>query len=96
MSQLNPFIGSILQTPQAQRLQSEQRDARVRRAQQAKRNSAAGPDEDVVQVEGADELDPAGDALQRRREKPRPPTDPRQDDREDDDSEPSPRLDVRA
>jgi len=72
MSQLNPFIGSILQTPQAQRLQSELRDDRVRRTQQARRNAAASAEPDAIPVENPDELDPTGDALHRQRSPSQP------------------------
>jgi hypothetical protein len=92
MSQLNPFIGSILQTPQAQRLQSELRDDRVRRTQQARRNAAAGAEPDAIPVENADELDPSGDALHRQRgtSRPAPDDQPRHDD------EPGEHVDIRA
>lgn len=96
MSQLNPLIGSILQSSQAQRLQSERRDDRVRRSQQARRIVAADPDPEIVQVENADELEPSGDALQGGREGSRPPTEPRDTGLGDDDPGDTPRLDIRA
>lgn len=89
MSQLNPFIGSILQTPQAQRLQSELRDDRVRRSQQARRNTAANAGTDPLAVENADELDPSGDALHRQRSPSQPAP-------ERDDDEPQDHVDIRA
>jgi hypothetical protein len=91
MSQINPFTGSILQTPQAQRLAEQTRDARVQRNQRLRRNTSATEAQDEYVVENADELAPSGDAP--RRERPAPDRKPKKKQPPADD-EPGASLDV--
>ena len=54
MTQINPLAGAVAQTPHAQRVASADRDAQIRRAQQA-RTTTDRPDEPAAEyVEGAD------------------------------------------
>jgi hypothetical protein len=100
MGQINPFIGSILQTPQAQRTAAEQRDDRVKRLQQLRRHAARSTDgdTDLEQVANADALDPSPDALHREHQSPHKPKPaaPRPHDEGGDDAGDAPRLDVTA
>ena len=55
MTQLNPFVGAILPSAQAQRQQSTERITQVRRMQEAQKNAAThGNDTFEHQVESAD------------------------------------------
>jgi hypothetical protein len=58
MSQINPFTGSILQTPQVQRQQSVDKDRQVRRVQDLAKNTALADDRLEHQVESSEELKP--------------------------------------
>ena len=58
MSQINPFTGSILGTPQVQRQQSVDKDRQVRRASDAKKDAGLEGDELEHQVESSEELSP--------------------------------------
>ena len=58
MSQINPFAGSILQTPQVQKQQAADRDRQVRRTQDAAKNAALPGDRLEHQVESSEELPP--------------------------------------
>ncbi|MGD1277800.1 MAG: hypothetical protein ABR964_11335 [Tepidisphaeraceae bacterium] len=61
MSQLNPLTGSILQTPVAQKQQTDQKTRQLRRAEELRRNVAARDDEMEHQVENTDHLEAVGD-----------------------------------
>ena len=57
VSELNPFIGAILPSAQAQRQQSAERAGSVRRTQELKKNSGQqGADEFEHQVESSDAI----------------------------------------
>jgi hypothetical protein len=57
MSQLNPILGSILQTPMAQRQQEMGRADQIRHRQDQRKNTAATSDEEVEEsVASADAL----------------------------------------
>ena len=56
MSQINPFIGSILQSTTVQRTQSAEKNAHVQRAQNRAKDSAASGDQFEHQVESSDAL----------------------------------------
>ncbi len=58
MSQINPFTGSILQTPQVQRQQSADKDRQARRAQDLAKDTALADDRLEHQVESSEELKP--------------------------------------
>lgn len=58
MSQINPFVGSILQSPQVQRQQAVEKDRLVRRAREAAKNAALLDDQLEHQVESSEELKP--------------------------------------
>jgi hypothetical protein len=54
MSQINPFTGSILQSPVVQRQQAAEKDRQVRRAQDVEKNAALTDDRLEHQVESSD------------------------------------------
>jgi|SRR5215210_3823355 len=56
MTQINPFIGSILQSTTVQRTQSAEKNAHVQRAQTRAKDSAASGDQFEHQVESSDAL----------------------------------------
>ena len=56
MSQINPFIGSIIQSTTVQRTQSAERSTHVQRAQNRTKDSAATGDTFEHQVESSDAL----------------------------------------
>ena len=56
MSQINPFIGSIIQSTTVQRTQSAERSSHVQRAQNRTKDSAATGDTFEHQVESSDAL----------------------------------------
>jgi hypothetical protein len=58
MTQINPFTGSILGTPQVQRQQAADKDRQVRRAQEQSKNAALTEDRTDHQVESSEELKP--------------------------------------
>jgi hypothetical protein len=66
MSQINPFTGSILQSPQVQRQQAADKDRQVRRAQEAAKNTALSDDKLEHQVESSEELTGVHEDQQRR------------------------------
>ena len=72
MSQLNPILGSILQTPMAERTQELGKAQQIRQRQDLRKNSAATSEEEVEEsVASADELQPtAGDSHPRQQGKP--------------------------
>jgi hypothetical protein len=62
MSQLNPILGSIVQTPMAQRTQEMDKARQIRHAQDARKNTAASGEEEVEEsVSSPDELPAVGD-----------------------------------
>jgi len=71
MSQLNPILGSIAQTPMAQRTQEMDKARQIRHAQDAsKKNTAASGDEEVEEsVSSPDELPAIGDEHQHRQQR---------------------------
>jgi hypothetical protein len=58
MSQINPFVSSILQTPLAQRQQSAAKDREIRKAQDLEKDTALTDDQLEHQVESSEELTP--------------------------------------
>ena len=58
MSQINPFMGSILGTPQAQRQQAVEKDRQVRQVSDTRKDAALFGDELEHQVESSEELSP--------------------------------------
>lgn len=61
MSQINPFTGSILQSPQVQRQQATDKDRQVRRAVEQTKNAALADDRLDHQVESSEGLKPVDD-----------------------------------
>jgi len=72
MSQINPFAGSILQTPLVQKQQSSDKDRQVRRAREAEKNTALAGDTLEHQVESSEELKPTEEHQKRERRFKRP------------------------
>jgi hypothetical protein len=64
MSQINPILGSIVQTPMAQRQQELVKAEQARHRQDQRKNTAASSEEEVEEsVESPDEVPPtAGDS----------------------------------
>jgi hypothetical protein len=56
MTQINPFIGSILQSTTVQRAQSAEKDSHVQRVQNRAKDSASNSDTFEHQVESSDAL----------------------------------------
>src|SRR5690606_18586575 len=61
MNVINPFIGSVLQSPQVQRQQADAKASQVRRAQELARNVAAESDRYTHTVESPEALKPVHD-----------------------------------
>jgi hypothetical protein len=71
MSQINPILGSIVQTPMAQRQQELGKAEQIRHRQDQRKNTAASSEEEVEEsVASPDELPPtAGDTHPRQQGK---------------------------
>ncbi len=98
MSQINPLLGSILQTSQAQKQQSSDKTRQMRHVQDLRKNIAASSSEtqDTVeieeQVESSDELAGPRD----RQQNPKRPPAKKPKPREPDSDEPESHLDLTA
>ena len=95
MLQINPFTGSVVQTPQVQRQQSAQKATQLRRAADAEKDSALREDQLDHQVESSEALSAIHDDAQRRDTKKRPPAKPKPTTDDADESGPS-HLDLKA
>ncbi len=82
MTQINPFVGSILQSSTAQRAQAAEKAGHVQRAQIRAKDSASSGDQFEHQVESSDGLaqihdeDPKHPQQRKPRQKPAKPTAP--------------------
>lgn len=94
VTQINPFTGSVLQAPQAQRVQQAERAGLLQKAQDLKKNSALGGDRFEHQVEASEELSAIHDEEQRKQQKRRPPRQSGPADEPEDDA--PPHIDVTA
>ncbi|MGH7213277.1 MAG: hypothetical protein ACREIT_00640 [Tepidisphaeraceae bacterium] len=90
MNTINPFTGSILQSSQAQRLQSSEKDRQTRRIDALKKNVAAPGEETEHQVESSQALEPVHDDDSQKdpRQPKRPPHPSRDTEAEGDDDVP--------
>jgi hypothetical protein len=61
MTNINPFIGSVLQSTHVQRLQAADKDRQIRRQQDLEKNAALESDKLEHQVESAEQLNPIHD-----------------------------------
>ena len=103
MSQINPFIGSILQSTTVQRTQSAEKNAHVQRAQNRAKDSAASGDQFEHQVESSDALvsihdeDPQHPQQRKPKYPPKKPssTSSSNDDDDDDNDEREAHIDVK-
>lgn len=68
MSQINPFIGSILQSPAAQRQAAADRDKQMRRAADSAKNAYLTEDRLELSIESTDKPEETGDEQKRRNE----------------------------
>ncbi len=90
MTQINPTIGSILQSTTVQRAQSAEKNAHVQRVQNRTKDSATNSDQFEHQVESSEALTPAHDEdprhPQQRKSKRKKPSNPPEarDDSDDD------------
>lgn len=74
MSQINPFINSILQAPQVQRSQAAERDRQIRRVHDLQKNAALEGEEHQHEVESAEAVSAVQDDQPRKpnlRKRPR-------------------------
>jgi hypothetical protein len=95
MSQINPFIGSILQTPQVQRQQSVEKDRQVQRNAEQAKDAALTDDRLEHQVESSEELTPVHEQERRERRFKRQQQHPKSDESKDEGQEDS-HLDLTA
>lgn len=97
MSEISPFIASVLQSPVVQKQQTAEKSAQLRRQQELRRNIAAEGDRYQHVVESPEEIKPIHDERDddptRQRKPRRRPANP---DGTDDDTDQPPRLDVTA
>ena len=93
MSQINPFIGSVVQTPGVQRAAATDKDRQLRKATDLQKNAAMGGDRFEHAVESAEALDPVHDEEKKEPKKKRPPHAPKKKSDQDDDT---PSLDLTA
>ena len=88
MTQINPFVGSILQSTTVQRAQAAEKNSHVQRAQIRAKDSASNSDQFEHQVESSDALAPVHDDPQHPQHRkpkhaPKKPTPPSGADDED-------------
>ena len=88
MSQINPFTGSILQTPNVQRGQAADRDRQLRRATDLSKNAALQGEQLQHEVESSEAITPVHEdqsknPQQRKQPKPQPSQHPNDDDGDD-------------
>ncbi len=80
MSEITPFIASVLQSPGVQKQQSAEKNSQIRRQQELRRNIAAEGDRYQRVVESPEEIKPIhderDDARQHQRKRQRHPHDP--------------------
>lgn len=76
MSQINPFIGSIVQAPEAQRAAAADKDRQLRKAADLRKNAGLATDRFEHAVESAEAVDPAHDEPKQERPPKRPPRSP--------------------
>ena len=93
MSQINPFIGSVLQAPSAQRAAAADKDRQLRKASDLQKNAGLSEDRFEHAVESAEALDPAHDEQKQEPKKKRPAKAPKKKSESDEDE---PRLDLTA
>jgi len=93
MSQINPFIGSVVQASGVQRAQATEKDRQLRRSADVLKNSGLTKDQFEHAVESAEALDPAHDEHkdhpQKKRQSKKQTKKPEAEDQE-------PRLDLTA
>lgn len=99
MTQINPFVGSILQSTTVQRAQAAEKTSHVQRAQNRAKDSASSGDQFEHQVESSDELTQIHDEdpqhPQQRKPK-HPPKDPADSATHTDDEDDSAHIDVKV
>ena len=93
MSQINPFIGSVVQATGVQRAAANEKDRQLRRATDAQKNAGLTGDRFEHAVESAEALDPVHDEHKEEPKKKRPP---RKQQKPKADSDDEPRLDLTA
>ena len=77
MSQINPFTGSVLQTPHVQRTQASDRDRQLRRVNDLSKNAALQGDQHQHEVESSEAITPVHEEQSRnaKHQKKSPPHD---------------------
>lgn len=95
MSEITPFIASVLQSPGVQKQQAAEKTSQIRRQQELRRNVAAEGDRYQRVVESPEEIKPIhderDDARDHRRKRQRHPPH-----HASEDGDPPPHLDVTA
>jgi len=99
MTQINPFIGSILQSATVQRAHAAEKSGHVQRAQTRAKDSASTGDQFEHQVESSDALAQIHDEdpqHQEQRQSKRPPQEPTAPPSGDTDDEDPAHIDVKV
>ena len=94
MTQINPFVGSVVQASGVQRTQASEKDRQLRRAADLQKNSGLPGDRFEHAVESAEAVDPVHDERKKDPKKKRPPNKKQKKPTDADDQEP--RLDLTA
>ena len=84
MSQINPFVGSVVQTGSVQRSQATDKDRQLRRTSDLQKNAGLSGDRFEHAVESAEALDPIhdeqkNDSKKKRQQQKHPKRDDKQD-----------------
>lgn len=85
MAYIHPLAGAMAQSTQVQRIQSDDKDRQLRRAEALRRNSATPNDDNDHEVESPDEIvlqtqeDEHHNQQRRKRRQQKPPADDRDD-----------------
>ncbi len=77
MTQINPFIGAVVNSTSVQRAQAAEKNAHVQRAQLRAKDSAASTDQFEHQVESSEGLSPIHDENSRQPQNRKPKQPPR-------------------
>jgi hypothetical protein len=94
MTQINPFVGSVVQASGVQRTQASEKDQQLRRAADVQKNAGLAGDRFEHAVESAEAVDPVHDEQQKNPKKKRPPN--KKSKKSTDDQDQEPRLDLTA
>lgn len=94
MTQINPFVGSVVQTSGVQRTQASEKDRQLRRASDLQKNAGLASDRFEHAVESAEAVDTVHDEQKQDPKKKRPPN--KKSRKPTDGQDDEPRLDLTA